>query len=146
MSHYEWFRAGHIICVIAWMAGLLMLPRLLVYRIEGRENEQLVLAMDSAITRLRRIILTPMLVLTWLFGLALAHFNWEAFIGQPWFWVKILAVTLITGTHGMFVSLFKKELSGNLTMSSKKLRFLNEVPFMLAIIAIIMVVVEPFAR
>ena len=146
MSHYEWFRAGHIICVIAWMAGLLMLPRLLVYRMEGRENEQLVHAMDSAIERLRKIILTPMLILTWLFGLALVHFNWQAFIGQPWFWIKIIAVTLITAVHGMFVGLYKKELAGKLSMSSKKLRFLNEVPFMLAIIAVIMVVVEPFFR
>lgn len=143
---YEWFRAGHIICVVAWMAGMLMLPRLLVYRVEGRHNAELAETMDSAIGRLRRIILTPMMILTWLFGITMAHLNWASFVYQPWFWVKIIAVILITASHGYFISLHKKEVAGTLNVSSKKLRFLNEVPFMLAILAIIMVVVEPFSR
>ncbi len=143
---YEWFRAGHIICVVAWMAGMLMLPRLLVYRMEGRDNEGLVQTMDSAIIRLRKIILTPMLILTWVFGFSLAHLNWDFFSNQPWFWVKIVAVILLSGSHGYFIGLHKKEMAGTLSMSSKKLRFLNEVPFMLAILAIIMVVVEPFSN
>ncbi len=141
---YEWFRAGHIICVIAWMAGMLMLPRLIVYRIEGRENQQLVETMDLAITRLRKIILTPMMILTWVFGLTLAHLNWESFSAQPWFWVKIASVVLISGSHGYFIGLHKKEIAQGTNMSSKKLRILNEIPFLLAIVAVIMVVVEPF--
>lgn len=144
--HYEWFRAGHIICVIAWMAGMLMLPRLLVYRIEGRQNLELVAMMDSAIIRLRKIILTPMMILTWVFGFTMAHFQWHSFQHQPWFWIKIFCVVLISAAHGYFIGLHKQEIAGGLNISSKTLRLLNEIPFLLAIVAVIMVVVEPFSR
>ena len=65
---YDWLRAGHILSVIAWMAGLLMYPRLLVYRIEGKDNDGLVKSMDIAVLRLQKIILSPAMHLVWTFG------------------------------------------------------------------------------
>ncbi len=143
---YDWIRAGHIICVIAWMAGMLMLPRLMVYRIEGADDPKLVAMMDKACDSLRKIILTPAMALTWLLGLAMIHMNWAFFQTQPWFWAKIFAVILISGAHGFFTSLHNKLKTGKTTIPSRKLRMMNEIPFVLAIIAVVMVVAEPFAN
>src|SRR5262245_426712 len=97
---YDWFRAIHIIAVIAWMAGQLMYPRLLVYRLEATGNPGFEKAMDDAARRLRLIILNPAMILAWLMGLALVGSNWQFYIGQPWFWMKILLVTGLSGIHG----------------------------------------------
>jgi putative membrane protein len=142
---YDWFRAIHIIAVIAWMAGMLMYPRLLVYRLEAAENPGFEKAMDDAARRLRMIILTPAIGLTWLMGLALFGSNWGFYIGQPWFWAKILLVIGLSGIHGYLVSLGRKIAAGERPVEPKRLRMLNEIPMVIAIFAVIAVVVQPFA-
>lgn len=142
---YDWFRAIHIIAVIAWMAGQLMYPRLLVYRLEAAGNSGYEKAMDEAARKLRLIILNPAMILTWLMGLALFGSNWNYYIEQPWFWGKFVLVVILSGVHGYLIGLGKKIAKGERPVEPKRLRMLNEIPMVIAIFAVILVVVQPFA-
>ena len=143
---YDWLRAVHIIAVIAWMAGMLIYPRLLVYRLEGQGNAQLEAAMDAAATRTRNIILTPTMILAWLLGIGLASSNFGYYSNQPWFWAKIILVVGMSGLHGYFIAIGRKVARGERPMEPKALRMLNELPMVIAILAVILVVVQPFSR
>lgn len=140
---YEWLRALHIISVIAWMAGMLMLPRLMVYWIEGEPGGEVAQTMEEAVRRLRKIILTPTLILSWVFGIALIAVQWPSILAMPWLWLKLAAVIGISGMHGNFVALVKR-IGTDREPNPKTLRMLNEVPFILAILAVIAVVIQPF--
>jgi len=146
MVPYDWLRAIHIIAVIAWMAGMLIYPRLLVYRLEARGNAGFEAAMDAAAMKTRNIILTPTIILTWLMGLWLFGSNWQYYVGQPWFWAKIVLVVGLSGFHGYLIGLGKKIGAGERPIEPKRLRMLNEIPMVIAIFAVIAVVVLPFAR
>jgi putative membrane protein len=143
---YDWLRAIHIIVVIAWMGGMLIYPRLLVYRLEGQGDERLEKMMDAAATRTRNIIITPAMILAWLLGIGLASTNFGYYSVQPWFWAKIVLVVIMSGLHGYFIGLGKKIARGERPIETKKLRMLNELPMVIAIFAVIMVVVQPFSR
>jgi putative membrane protein len=140
---FEWVRAFHIIAVIAWMAGMLMLPRLMVYRLESTPGGETDMKMQKAIKSLRKIILTPMLILTWVLGLTLAAFQWPEIMSHGWFHIKLLMVIGISAFHGIFISMNKK-IGTEKAPNPKTLRMLNEVPFLMAIVAVIAVVVQPF--
>lgn len=144
MDYYPWLLAFHIIAVIALIAGLLMYPRLLIYRLEGEGNPGLEAAMDKAANRLRHIILTPAISLVWLLGIGLISSRW-AYAAQPWFIVKITLVLILSGLHGYFISLGKKVAAGKRPISVKRLRMLNELPMVLVIVIVIMVAVKPFS-
>jgi putative membrane protein len=141
---YDWFRAIHIIAVIAWMAGLLIYPRLLVYRLEAEGDQRFEAAMDKAAQAARKIILTPMLILVWLMGLALISGNWEFYVTQLWFWGKIVLVVGLSGFHGYVLGVGRKVANGERPIEPKKLRMFNEIPMVIAIFAVILVVVQPF--
>ena len=143
---YDWARAFHIIGVIAWMAGMLIYPRLLVYRLEAVGNPGFEAAMDKAAAATRRIILTPTMIITWVFGLIMIAKNSEYFAGQVWFWAKILLVIGLSGFHGFLMGLGRKITAGERPIEPKKLRMLNEIPMVIAIFAVIAVVVQPFGR
>lgn len=138
---YNWLRAGHILSVIAWMAGLLMLPRLLVYRLESGENSGMAAKMDEAAIRLKKIILTNAMHLSWLFGILLIWQNWGYLHRQPAFWAKFAFVIILTGAHFYFTAMQKKIAAGQVPMDSKKLRMINEIPFVLAILIVVLAVV-----
>jgi putative membrane protein len=141
---FQWFRAIHIIAVIAWMAGLLIYPRLLVYRLEAQGDERFEAAMDKAANSTRKIIITPTMILVWLMGLAMIGHNWQYYITQNWFWGKILLVLVLSGFHGYLIGLGKKIGKGERPIAPRKLRMLNEIPMVIAIFAVILVVVQPF--
>lgn len=141
---FEWFRAIHIIAVIAWMAGLLIYPRLLVYRLEAQGDERFEAAMDKAADSTRRIIITPTMIVVWLMGLAMIGDNWEFYIAQVWFWGKIVLVVGLSGFHGYLIGIGKKIGAGQRPIEPRKLRMINEIPMVIAILAVILVVVQPF--
>jgi protoporphyrinogen IX oxidase len=143
---YDWFRAIHIIAVIAWMAAQLIYPRLLVYRLEAAGNPGFEKAMDEAARKTRILILNPAMILTWLMGLAIFGSNWQFYTGQPWFWGKIVLVVGMSAMHGYLIGLGKKIAAGERPIEPKKLRIFNEIPMVIAIFAVILVVVQPFAR
>jgi putative membrane protein len=142
---YNWVRAIHLIAVIAWMAGMLIYPRLLVYRLEAQGDERFEAAMDKAANATRKIIVNPTMILTWAMGALLIASRWDFLHLQPWFWGKIALVLVLSGFHGWLIGLGKKVARGERPIEPKKLRMLNEIPMIIAIFAVILVVVEPFS-
>lgn len=139
---YPWLKAGHVIFVIFWMAGLFMLPRYYVYHQEaeaGSAEEARWLKRESA---LREIILTPSMIFTWFFGIltATATGAWT----EGWLHTKLLLVVLLSGYHGWLAAYGKKLARGERPLAGKKLRLLNEVPALLAVVIVVLVVVKPF--
>jgi protoporphyrinogen IX oxidase len=141
---FEWFRALHIVFMIAWMAGLLLYPRLLVYRMEAAGNPGFEAAMDAAARRTRNVILTPSMILVWLMGLAMFGQNWESYLSQGWFLAKLALVAMLSAVHGYLVGLGKKIAAGERPVEPKRLRMLNEIPMVIAVFAVVLVVIEPF--
>jgi protoporphyrinogen IX oxidase len=139
---YLWLKAGHIIFVIFWMAGLFALPRYFVYHQEaapGSAEEAVWLDRER---KLMKIILMPSLVVVWVLGLALVQtLNvWTA----GWLHVKLLLVLGLTGYHMVLISYHRKLAAGQRTLTGKQLRLLNEVPGVAAALIVIMVVLRPF--
>ena len=139
---YLWLKAGHVIFVIFWMAGLFMLPRYFIYHQEAEAGSPEEARWIDREAKLRKIILTPSLIMVWLFGLALAAAGdwWVA----PWLHAKLLFVIALTGYHGWLVSYGKKLARGERLLAGRKLRLLNEVPGLAAAVIVVLVVVKPF--
>ncbi|MBE7732631.1 protoporphyrinogen oxidase HemJ [Devosia faecipullorum] len=139
----EWFKALHVISVIAWMAGLLYLPRLFVYHSVaeiGSVQSETFKVMER---RLFRAITTPAMIATWLFGLAMVGhgiIDWSAI----WPWVKAGLVLVLSGYHGLLARHLKAFASDRNDKSQKYFRLINEVPTLLMIVIVIMVIVRPF--
>lgn len=144
LTLYPWIKAFHLIFAIAWMAGLLMYPRLKIYQMNDERGGKLFEQMREAANRLRKIILTPALLMTWALGLLLLVISPMEPISQGWFHVKLLFLLIITAFHGIFISAGKKIDAGTPGMSEKKLRAINEVPFVAMIVVVIMVIAQPF--
>jgi len=139
---YDWVRAGHIIFVIFWMAGLFIFPRYLVHHQEalGRPDEAAAWIHREAM--LRKMILTPSLVVTWVLGLLLATSGgWWSW---GWLHVKLLLVLFLSGFHGWAVGYSKRLAAGEARWTSRKLRMLNEVPALAIVFIVFLVVLKPF--
>ena len=139
---YLWLKSAHIIFVIFWMAGLFMMPRFFVYHQEcavGSNEDGKWIEREG---KLRKIILNPSLIITWVLGLVLAY-NIGAF-SQGWFHAKLLVVLLLTGYHGWMIAYSKKLSRGERTMTDKRLRLVNEVPGIAAAIIVILAIIKPF--
>lgn len=142
---YPWVKALHVVAVIAWMAGLLMLPRLYAYQTEAEPGGELERKMIEASGRLRTIILNPAMILSWIFGLYLVGTWVQAGPLPAWLWAKLALVFFgLSGLHGYIISQGKKLSAGQRPLSSKTWRMLNEVPFLIAIAVVILVIVKPF--
>ena len=139
---YLWLKAGHVIFVIFWMAGLFMLPRFFVYHQESAPGSPESALWVERERKLLRIILWPSLALVWLLGLALAMTT-GAF-GQGWFHAKLALVLALTAYHVWLAGYATALARGERKLSGKRLRLLNEVPGIAAALIVIMVVVRPF--
>lgn len=140
---YLWVKAAHVIFVIALMAGLLVYPRYKIHQLSSQPGEPLFETMKDASNRLRNIILNPSLILVWVFGLWMLYLN-PSLLSQGWLHIKLALVLAISGLHGYFIGLGKKVDRVTGTVQAKRLRMLNEVPFLLMIGVVILVVVKPF--
>ncbi len=139
---YLWLKAGHIIFVIFWMAGLFMLPRFFVYHQEtapGSPDNALWLDRER---KLLRIILWPSLAVVWLLGLALAVTT-GAF-QQGWFHAKLAIVLALTAYHFWLAGYAAALAKGERRLTGKRLRMLNEVPGVAAALIVVLAVVKPF--
>jgi putative membrane protein len=139
---YEWLKALHIIAVIAWMAGMLYLPRLFVYHCEADPGSRQSETFKVMERRLLRAIINPAMIVTWLLGLWLA---WSGgWFAAPWFHAKLVLVVAMSGVHGM-LSKYVREFGADRRRKSQKFfRILNEVPTSLLILIVILAVVKPF--
>ncbi|KCZ47129.1 MULTISPECIES: CopD family protein [unclassified Hyphomonas] len=139
---YNWIKSAHLIFVIATMASLMIYPRYKIHQLASQPGEPLFETMKSAANRLRLIVMNPSIILIWVFGGLMLWMN-PALLSQPWMHVKLLFVTLITAMHGYYVYVGKRIDRGTSKVSAKTLRMLNEVPFLMMIVVVIMVLVRP---
>jgi len=139
---YLWLKAGHIIFVIFWMAGLFMLPRYFVYHQETVPGSPEAAQWVDRERKLLKIILWPSLVIVWLLGLALAM-TLGAF-AQGWFHAKLALVLALSAYHFWLAGYAGGLARGERRLTGKKLRLLNEVPGIAAALIVVLVVVKPF--
>lgn len=142
-AHYLWVKAGHVIAVMAWMAGMLYLPRLFVYHAGAAAGSELSETLKIMERRLLRAIINPAMILSFLFG-GLMIFANPAIMQGGWIHVKLTAVILLTLIHGMLARHRKQFAQDRNVHSAKYYRFLNEAPTLLMVIIVIMVIVRPF--
>ena len=139
---YAWLKAGHIIFVIFWVAGLFMLPRFYVYHQEsapGSDEEKRWIERER---KLRNIIITPSMILVWLLGLTLAYVTdaWR----EGWFIAKFAIVFALSGYHGWMIGYGRKLTGGARPVGGKALRLMNELPGVAVVLIVVLVVVRPF--
>jgi protoporphyrinogen IX oxidase len=143
-AHYEVIRALHIIAVIAWMAGLMYLPRLFVYHssaVQGGELDAKLIIMER---RLQRGIMAPSMLVVWALGITLivGRGGWDL-LALPWMQVKLAMVSIITIIDHLYMRWRKAFERGERPLNHVVFRVLNELPFVLMIVAVFMVVLEP---
>ncbi len=143
MNTYLLFKSLHLISVISWMAGLLYLPRIFVYHSQNN-SQQIVSEVFKVMERkLFFYIMTPAMILSWLFGLILIHEIGFDKLSQTWMILKLIFVILLTFYHfylGRILGQFKVNLN---THSHKFYRIINEIPTLLLILIIFVAIFKP---
>ncbi|HEX6980651.1 MAG TPA: protoporphyrinogen oxidase HemJ [Alphaproteobacteria bacterium] len=141
VSWYVWIKALHLIAVIAWMAGLLYLPRLFVYHADAPKGSALSETLKVMERRLLRAIMNPAMIAVYLFGLLLF---WVQDWHQGWLHVKLFFVAVLTVLHHLY-ALWRKDFAADRnTRPARFYRIANEVPTVAMIVIVIMVIVKPF--
>ena len=145
MDWYGIVKAFHIIAVIAWMAGMLYLPRLYVYHAGATPRSELSETLKIMEARLYKAILVPAMAATWLLGLTLVFaFDVIDIRTAHWLHAKLLLVVLLSGFHGA-LSRWRKDFAADRnTRSVRFYRIVNEVPTVLMIVIVLLVVIKPF--
>lgn len=143
MSLYLWVKAFHIIFVIALMAGLLIYPRYKLHQLSSKPGDELFETMKDASNRLRKIILNPALIIVWVLGITMLVLN-QSLLTLGWMHAKLLLVLILSGLHGYFIAIGKKIDRGDVALTTKTMKMLNEVPFLIMIGVVILAVVKPF--
>ena len=139
---YLWLKAFHVIAVIAWMAGMLYLPRLFVYHCETPKGSIQSETFKIMERRLLKAIINPAMGATWILGLVLI---WQGgWIASGWLHAKILLVLILSGVHGMLSRFVRDFAQDRNTRPVKFYRMINEVPTVLMIGIVILVIVKPF--
>ena len=143
MNYYLLFKSLHLISVISWMAGLLYLPRIFVYHAENNDEIKLKEVFKVMERKLYFYIMTPAMILSWIFGLLLIHSIGFQQLGQKWMVLKIVFVLLLTLYHfylGNILNQFKIDQNNR---SHKFYRFINEIPTILLILIVFVVIFKP---
>jgi putative membrane protein len=144
-NYYLWIKALHVISFIAWMAGLLYLPRLYVYHAQVKPGSEASETFKVMERKLLKYITTPAMIATFVFGLLLIKgLGIEGLRGQGWIHAKLTLVLGLAGFHGACAVWRKKFLADANTSSVKFYKIMNEVPTVLMIIIVILAVVKPF--
>lgn len=141
----DWYlllKTLHIVAVIAWMAGLLYLPRLFVYHCEAKPGSETSETFKVMERRLLRAIMNPAMIASWIFGL------WTAWVGDMfgagWFHAKLALVIAMTGAH-MAMAKWRREFAEDRNGRPQKFyRIVNEVPTLLMIAIVVLVIFKPF--
>jgi putative membrane protein len=142
MSMYEWLKAFHVIAIIAWMAGMLYLPRLFVYHCEAEPGSKQSETFKVMERRLLKAIINPAMIASWALGIWLV---WKGgWYVSGWFHAKLVLVLALTALHGFLVR-WVRDFAGDKNQHSQKFyRIINEVPAVIMIGIVILVVVKPF--
>ena len=139
---YDWIKAFHIIAVIAWMAGMLYLPRLFVYHCNAERGAVQSETFKVMERRLLKAIINPAMIASWLLGL------WLAWLGSwawaHWFQGKFALAIVMSGVHGMLARYVRDFAADQNRHSEKFYRIINELPTLLMIGMVLLVVLKPF--
>jgi protoporphyrinogen IX oxidase len=139
---YQWLLAFHIIAVIAWMAGMLYLPRLFVYHCEAEPGSKQSETFKVMERRLLKAIINPAMIVAWVLGI------WLAWAGgwytSPWFHAKLVLALTLSAVHGFFVRWVRDFAADRNQHSQKFYRIINEIPTILMIGIVLLVVLKPF--
>lgn len=139
---YEWVKAFHAIAIIAWMAGLLYLPRLFVYHVAAEPGSVQSETFKVMERRLLKAIMSPAMIVAWVLGL------WLAWLGdfwwQGWFHAKFAMVIALSAVHGHLAKHVRLFAADANVKSGRYFRVVNEVPTLLMIAIVILVIVKPF--
>ncbi len=139
---YDWVKAFHVISVIAWMAGMLYLPRLFVYHCEAEVGSKQSETFKVMERKLLKAIINPAMILTWVLGFWLV---WDAgWHKAGWFQAKFVLVLILSGIHGMLTRYWRDFAHDRNTKSQRFFRIINEVPAILMVGIVILVIVKPF--
>jgi protoporphyrinogen IX oxidase len=140
---YLWLKALHIVAVMSWMAGLLYLPRLMIYHCaaaKGSEKSETFKVMER---RLLKAIMTPAMLVSWVLGLVLV-FGYVGMAGNIWLHVKLVLVLAMTAAHGFQARWVRDFAQDRNERSHTFYRVANEVPTLLMIGIVILAIVKPF--
>lgn len=139
---YLYLKAFHIVAMVAWMAGMLYLPRLYAYHADAARGSELSETFKVMEQRLLRVIINPAMIATWVLGLWLAYDG--GFFAAPWLHAKLTLVILLTIFH-IFLSRWRRDFAADRnTRSARFYRIVNELPTIILIFIVILVVVKPF--
>ncbi len=139
---YPWVKAVHVMAIIAWMAGMLYLPRLFVYHAEAPAGSELSETLKVMERRLLTIIMNPAMVIAWVLGLWLAWAGgWHT---AGWFAAKLVLVLALSAVHGMLSASVRRFAEDRNDKSTRYWRIMNEVPALLMVGIVIFVIVKPF--
>jgi len=143
LGHYTLLKSLHIVSVIAWMAGMLYLPRLYVYHAGAARGSELSETFKTMERRLLRYITNPAMISAFLFGGLMFYAN-PALFSAPWMHAKLTAVIVMTVVHGLYARWRKQFLRDENVRSANFYRVWNEVPTVLMIIIVLLAVMKPF--
>jgi protoporphyrinogen IX oxidase len=140
---YLWLKALHIVAVISWMAGLLYLPRLMIYHCAAEPGSVQSETFKVMERRLYRAIMTPAMIVAWIAGLILA-FGYVGFAGNYWLHAKLALVIAMSAAHDQMGRWLKDFAEDRNTRPQRFYRIANEVPTLLMLAIVILAVVKPF--
>jgi putative membrane protein len=143
MNYYLLFKSLHLISVISWMAGLLYLPRIFVYHAENSDDRKISDVFKIMEKKLYFYIMTPAMILSWLFGLLLIHSIGFQQLGQTWMVLKIIFVIFLSLYHFYLGKTLKQFKIDQNTHSHKFYRLINEIPTILLILIVFVVIFKP---
>ena len=143
MNSYLLIKSLHLIAVIAWMAGLLYLPRIFVYHVENKDKKQATDIFEVMEKRLFYYIMIPSMILTWLFGILLVFLNGSEVLFQLWFQLKIILIFLLSIFNDYLGRCIYSLKNNTNTKSAKYFRIINEIPTLLLILIVFIVVFKP---
>lgn len=141
-SIYLFLKSGHVIFMVFWLAGLFMLPRQCIYMLDHAPGSAGEAKWATRMGKLRKIILTPSMIIVWVLGLSMAYSG--GWFAAGWLHAKLTLVLVLTGYHGWLVGKTKKMARGERPLSEARLRMIGEVPGLLLIVIVLLVYLKPF--
>lgn len=147
IAAYDLVRGLHILAVIAWMAGMLYLPRLYVYHTRATPGSEMDETFKIMERKLLRLIINPSMIVAWLLGLYLiwirsGGFQDASFLHTPWMAVKLAGALLLSAWHGYLSKARRRFQAGTNARSERFWRATNEIPFVLAVVMVLAVTTE----
>lgn len=139
---YLWIKAGHIMAVIAWMAGLFYLPRLFVYHAERGDGAEPAATLRIMEEKLLRVIMNPAMVASWVLGAMLATIPGVVDFTAFWVWFKLFGILALTAFHMWLARQRRLMAEGPPPLTGRQYRIANEVPTLLLVVIVLSAVVK----